>query len=170
MVFLSRFYPLALLVAWLVCGVAAVENPWLTLPATPSLPAADSSGLLDINSVQIWHALFSTHLAGAGPTVIFLHGGLGHSEYFGLQIAEIAKYRQVLSIDSRGHGRSSRNNASFSYELMESDVVAVMDHLGLGSVCSARCCSLLSLFFWFCSFPQSSNDFLLFSNMVVAQK
>ena len=39
-------------------------------------------------------------------------------------------YRAVL-IDSRGHGRSTRDARPYSYELMASDVVAVMDALGV---------------------------------------
>ena len=39
-------------------------------------------------------------------------------------------YRAVL-IDSRGHGRSTRDARPFSYELMASDVLAVMDALHL---------------------------------------
>ena len=104
-------------------------DPWLTLPATPSLPQADSSGSHPINGVEIWYALFSTHLSTEGPTVIFLHGGLGHSAYLGDQVAKVAMFRQVLSIDSRGHGRSSRDNRPYTYELMASDVIAVMDEL-----------------------------------------
>lgn len=39
-------------------------------------------------------------------------------------------YRTVL-IDSRGHGRSTRDAQPFSYELMASDVLTVMDALHL---------------------------------------
>jgi pimeloyl-ACP methyl ester carboxylesterase len=39
-------------------------------------------------------------------------------------------HRAVL-IDSRGHGRSTRDLRSFTYELMASDVLAVMDALQL---------------------------------------
>jgi pimeloyl-ACP methyl ester carboxylesterase len=39
-------------------------------------------------------------------------------------------YRALL-IDSRGHGRSTRDDRPFSYELMASDVMAVMDALHL---------------------------------------
>jgi pimeloyl-ACP methyl ester carboxylesterase len=39
-----------------------------------------------------------------------------------------AGYRAVL-IDSRGHGRSTRDARPFTYELMASDVLAVMDAL-----------------------------------------
>ena len=133
MISATRLCCLALLVACMTAGVLSA-NPWLTLPDTPTLPTADSSGLLDVNGVKIWHAVFGSSHASAGPTVVFLHGGLGHSEYLGLQVAEVSKYRQVLSIDSRGHGRSTRNSTPYSYELMESDVIAVMDNLGLTSV------------------------------------
>jgi pimeloyl-ACP methyl ester carboxylesterase len=34
-------------------------------------------------------------------------------------------------MDSRGHGRSSRDAQPFGYDLMASDVLALMDHLGL---------------------------------------
>jgi len=62
-----------------------------------------------------------------------LHGGLGHSGNWGYQVPALAKsrYRAVL-IDSRGHGRSTRDSRPFMYELMASDVVAVMDVLQLG--------------------------------------
>jgi len=38
---------------------------------------------------------------------------------------------QVVLIDSRGHGRSTRDARPFAYELMASDVSAVMDTLRL---------------------------------------
>jgi pimeloyl-ACP methyl ester carboxylesterase len=38
---------------------------------------------------------------------------------------------QVVLIDSRGHGRSTRDARPFMYELMVSDVLAVMDELHL---------------------------------------
>ncbi|HVI87733.1 MAG TPA: alpha/beta hydrolase, partial [Dongiaceae bacterium] len=36
-----------------------------------------------------------------------------------------------ITIDSRGHGRSSRDARPYSYELMAADVIAVMDQLAL---------------------------------------
>ena len=35
----------------------------------------------------------------------------------------------MILIDSRGHGRSTRDARPYSYELMAADVVAVMDAL-----------------------------------------
>jgi len=62
--------------------------------------------------------------------VILLHGGLGHSGNWGYQVPALVEsgYCAVL-IDSRGHGRSTRDAQPFTYELMASDVLAVMDAL-----------------------------------------
>ena len=62
--------------------------------------------------------------------MILLHGGLGHSGNWGYQVPALvgSGYRAIV-IDSRGHGRSTRDERPFSYELMASDVLAVMDAL-----------------------------------------
>ncbi|MGH7023170.1 MAG: alpha/beta fold hydrolase, partial [Caulobacteraceae bacterium] len=71
---------------------------------------------------------YSTY--GAGAPVILLHGGLANQRYWGNQVAPlVADHHRVILIDSRGHGRSSRDARPFTYELMASDVVAVMDAL-----------------------------------------
>jgi len=64
--------------------------------------------------------------------VILVHGGLGHSGNWGYQVPALVEsgYRAVL-IDSRGHGRGTRDAQPFSYESMASDVLAVMDTLHL---------------------------------------
>ena len=64
--------------------------------------------------------------------MILLRGGLGHSGNWGYQVTALVEsgYRAIL-IDSRGHGRSMRDGQPFSYELMASDVLAVIDTLGL---------------------------------------
>jgi pimeloyl-ACP methyl ester carboxylesterase len=66
------------------------------------------------------------------PPVILLHGGLGHSGNWGYQVPTLidSGYRVAL-IDSRGHGRSTRDCRRFTYELMAFDVLAVMDAVQL---------------------------------------
>lgn len=95
--------------------------------ATP-LPATAAQGHVPSDGAQIWYASY-----GEGPPVILLHGGLGNSGNWGEQIAALLGqgYRAVL-IDSRGHGRSTRDARPFSYDLMATDVLAVMDALGIG--------------------------------------
>jgi len=92
-----------------------------------ALPVTSDQGYVDHQGARIWYATF-----GAGPTVIMLHGGLGHSGNWGYQVPALTSsgYRAIL-IDSRGHGHSTRDERPYTYELMASDVLAVMDHLQL---------------------------------------
>ncbi|HEY0734850.1 MAG TPA: alpha/beta hydrolase [Herpetosiphonaceae bacterium] len=91
------------------------------------LPAPQEQGYVEHQGAHIWYAAY-----GSGPPVILLHGGMGHSGNWGYQVPALVQsgYRAVV-IDSRGHGRSTRDERPFSYELMASDVAAVMDRLHL---------------------------------------
>jgi pimeloyl-ACP methyl ester carboxylesterase len=105
-------------------GPAKAEPPWLQLPPTPHLPSAAKSGTAPVNGVKIWYAVF-----GHGTPVILLHGGLANSNYWGRLVPELARQYQVIVMDSRGHGRSTRSSEPIGYDLMASDVLAVMDFL-----------------------------------------
>ena len=87
---------------------------------------AASSGKAEVNGASIWYAVF-----GKGSPVVLLHGGLANSNYWGNQVPALAAKHQVIVIDSRGHGRSTRSSAPYGYELMASDVLGVMDQLGV---------------------------------------
>jgi hypothetical protein len=100
------------------------EPQWLTLPPTPVLPGTNGNGYAPVNGIEIRYAMF-----GRGEPVILLHGGLANSNYWGNHVPVLAKDYQVIVIDSRVHGRSSRNEKPFAYELMASDVIGLMDYL-----------------------------------------
>jgi pimeloyl-ACP methyl ester carboxylesterase len=91
------------------------------------LPDTNDQGYVGNDGAQIWYATY-----GSGATVLMLHGGLGHSGNWGYQIpALISSGYRVVVIDSRGHGRSTRDMRPYTYGLMASDVLAVMDALQL---------------------------------------
>jgi pimeloyl-ACP methyl ester carboxylesterase len=112
----------------LACGAAPARAgyPWMRMPPTPTLPKAERSGLAPINGIRIWYATF-----GHGEPVILLHGGLANANYWGLQVRALEPRYEVIVMDSRGHGRSSRDAAPFGYDLMASDVIGLMDYLHL---------------------------------------
>jgi pimeloyl-ACP methyl ester carboxylesterase len=89
------------------------------------LPDTNSQNYIEHDSARLWYAAY-----GAGAPVILLHGGLGHSGNWGYQIPSLVGngYRAIV-MDSRGHGRSTRDDRPYSYERMASDVLAVMDAL-----------------------------------------
>ena len=96
---------------------------------TPPLPASGQHAYLSHAGARIWYATY-----GAGPAVVLLHGGLGHSGNWSYQVpALVAEGYRVVVIDSRGHGRSTRDEQPYSYDLMASDAEAVLDSLSIDS-------------------------------------
>jgi pimeloyl-ACP methyl ester carboxylesterase len=65
-----------------------------------------------------------------GPPLLLLHGGMGNIEDFHGVTEQLDDYR-LIGIDSRGHGASTLGTGPLSYERLEKDVVAILDHLSL---------------------------------------
>src|SRR6185312_16309192 len=120
--------------AMLTATPAFAAQPWLTLPPTPTLPKADVSGLAPVNGIKLWYAEFGQS-TGKGEPVLLVHGGLANSDYWGNQVrALVAAHYKVIVMDSRGHGRSSRNAEPYGYDLMSNDVIALLDYLKIDKV------------------------------------
>jgi pimeloyl-ACP methyl ester carboxylesterase len=95
----------------------------------PTLRVANEEGYVERAGARIWYA---SH--GSGPPVLLLHGGLGHSGNWGYQLPTLLNSgRSVILIDSRGHGRSTRDDQPYSYELMADDAFAVLERLSIPS-------------------------------------
>ena len=93
----------------------------------PDLPAATVTGLVHVNDIDMWRAEFGP---ASGKPVIMVHGGLANADYFGAVIPYLVNAGfHVIAVDSRGHGRSTRSSQPYSYELMASDVVGLLDAL-----------------------------------------
>lgn len=101
-----------------------VRKPWLTLPMPKALPFSPRQGYVVVNGISLHYIIY-----GEGEPVLLIHGGLGSSEWWGNQIAELQRGHQVIAIDSRGNGRSTRNSEPFSYELMMSDTLFLLEQL-----------------------------------------
>ena len=108
----------------LTAAAARAEPQWLTLPSTPTLPDGGKTGLAPINGIKLWYGEF-----GHGTPVILVHGGLANANYWGLLVRALAPHYRVIVMDSRGHGRSSRDAHPYGYDLMADDVVGLMDYL-----------------------------------------
>ncbi len=81
-------------------------------------------GEVEANGIKIHYAIY-----GQGSPVIFLHGGVANMDWWGNQVPAVAAHRTVILMDSRGHGRSTRDERPYSYDLMADDVVALIDGL-----------------------------------------
>ena len=103
---------------------ALAAERWETLPPTPAPIHTDRSGDAHVNGITIHYAMY-----GQGSPVIFLHGGLANTDYWGDQVPAVAAHHTVILMDSRGHGRSTRDARPYGYDLMADDVTALMDSL-----------------------------------------
>src|SRR5271165_6444613 len=118
-----RHFALAALLALVAAPSGAAER-WETLPPTPAPIATDRTGEAEANGIKIHYAIY-----GQGTPVVFLHGGLANTDYWGNQVPAVAAHHTVILMDSRGHGRSTRDARPYGYDLMADDVVALMDVL-----------------------------------------
>ena len=118
-----RPFALAAFIACVALPSFAAER-WETLPPTPAPIATGRSGEAEANGIKIHYAIY-----GQGSPVIFLHGGLANTDYWGNQVPAVAAHHSVILMDSRGHGRSTRDVRPYGYDLMTDDVVALMDVL-----------------------------------------
>jgi pimeloyl-ACP methyl ester carboxylesterase len=115
---------LAVAALWMAGNVAEAAEPWMALPPTPMLPKATVSGYAPVDGIQLWYAEF-----GQGEPVLLLHGGLANSNYWGKQVRALMGQYRVIVMDSRGHGRSTRDGQPFGYDLMAKDVLGLLDYL-----------------------------------------
>lgn len=113
-----------LVLSLLLAGPSLAADRWEVLPPTPAPIATDRGGEIAANGIKIHYAIY-----GQGSPVVFLHGGLANTDYWGNQVPAVAAHHTVILIDSRGHGRSTRDARSYGYDLMADDVVAVLDAL-----------------------------------------
>ena len=92
--------------------------------ADPAPVPGEHTGRANVNGISLYYATI-----GHGPPVVLLHGGLSNSDYWGNQIKALAPRHTVIVVDSRGHGRSTRDARPYGYDLMADDVVGLLDML-----------------------------------------
>jgi pimeloyl-ACP methyl ester carboxylesterase len=93
------------------------------------VPAPVQSGYAEIGSVRLYY-----EITGDGEPLLLLHGGLGGSEHFAQVVPLLSKSFEVITVDRRGHGRSTDDGEPYSYAGMAEEMRAFLDHLQLGSV------------------------------------
>src|SRR5262245_40621546 len=94
----------------------------------------------EVNGARLWFDVDGASLVPGGPrmrerpTVVLVHGGPGsydHS-YFKPHFARLTQHAQVVYLDLRDHGRSSRHDATaWSFEACADDLRAFCDTVGI---------------------------------------
>ncbi len=82
-----------------------------------------------INDIDMYY-----EIQGEGSPFLFLHGGTRSFGDFKNQTLYFSKKYKLILPECRGHNRTSDSEAPITYRLMTSDIVGLLDHLGLDSV------------------------------------
>lgn len=95
-------------------------------------PAPTRTGHAPVNGMRLYYEI---HGEGGTPLVL-LHGGLVDGEMqFGALLPQLARGRQVVTMDFQGHGRTNDvDDRPLSVPGLASDVVGLLEHLGLPRV------------------------------------
>ena len=93
--------------------------------------AAAETGYAPVNGLQMYYEI---HGSGGTP-LLLLHGGLFDIDLqFGQVLPGLAQNRQVIATDFQAHGRTNDIDRPLSSADLASDVIGLLDHLGLGRV------------------------------------
>jgi len=112
---------------------ASAAEVWQSLPPTPQLPRGTIGRHVAVGGARIWYAQWGGRTEAI--PVLLLHGGFANSNYFGKLIPVLVDHGyRVIAMDSRGHGRSTRSDAPYSYHLMAEDVIGLLDTLTIARV------------------------------------
>jgi pimeloyl-ACP methyl ester carboxylesterase len=87
---------------------------------------SNQGNYIQVNSVNMYYASY-----GEGTPLILLHGGLETSQMWGPVVQVLSMHYQVITPDSRGHGRTTSSKEPVTYSLMAEDIVQLIEVLGL---------------------------------------
>ncbi len=110
---------------------AHAEDRWMSIPQAPDMPDAASSGTASVNGIEMYHAIYGDD---GGTPILMIHGGLAHADVWSAQVADLMTDYRVIVADTRGHGRSTNDGSEYSYGLLATDYLALLDHLNVDKV------------------------------------
>ncbi len=115
------------------CGISfgfAFVAVFVLLPTGTHAEEISAEGhYLAIDDITVYY-----ETSGEGEPLLLLHGGLGSIASFARQTPDLARHFRVIAPESRGHGRTSDSDRPITYELMATDMVALLDAMQLTSV------------------------------------
>ena len=118
-------------IAVFVVTATQADDAWKTIPNEREMPAAIGSGHAKVNGIDMYYAIYGN---AEGIPVLLIHGGLGHADLWAAQVADLSKDHTVVVTDTRGHGRSTNDGSAFTYDLLASDYLALLDVLKIDKV------------------------------------
>ena len=89
--------------------------------------APAGTGYADVNGLHLYYETY-----GSGAPLVLLHGGMLTIDLnFASLIPTLARSHTVIAVEQQGHGRTANIDREITYADLASDVVALLDHLGI---------------------------------------
>jgi len=88
---------------------------------------SDKQAILHLNGVD----LNVVDIGAGAPALVFLHYWGGSSRTWAPVMEQLAGIHRCVAIDFRGWGQSSKEAQDYGLQTLASDVIAVVEHLGL---------------------------------------
>ena len=113
------------------CVVMISMNQTTSTPASPAPPS--SSGYADVNGLHLYYEEYDEQrTATTKHPLVLLHGGMLNIELnFADLIPRLAPRHRVIAVELQGHGRTADIERVISPANSASDVIALLDHLGI---------------------------------------
>ena len=128
---ITTFIAAVCLAATTFAAPARATERWMSIPQPPAMPEAVQSGLAPVNGIKMYYA---TYGKPGGTPVLLIHGGLAHGDVWAAQVADLMKDHRVIVADTRGHGRTNNDGSDYSYDLLATDYLALLDYLKVDAV------------------------------------
>jgi pimeloyl-ACP methyl ester carboxylesterase len=91
------------------------------------------TGYAPVNGLEMYYEIHGS--SGTGTPLLLLHGGLFNIDLqFGEVLPGLAQGRQVIAADFQAHGRTGDIDRPLTTVDLASDVVALLEHLGIRQV------------------------------------
>lgn len=113
----------------LLAAASAVALAAPLAAAAQSEPSA-RSGYAEVNGLRMY---YEVHGAGGHPLVLIHGGGSTIETSFGAVLPGLARTRQVIAVETQGHGRTADIDRPLTFAQDADDVAALLRELGIGS-------------------------------------
>jgi pimeloyl-ACP methyl ester carboxylesterase len=104
-------------------------DKWQTIANPPPLPRSERSGYAPVNGIAMWYAVY-----GKGDPILLIPIGMAAAEMWSAEVPLLSEHHSVIVADTRGQGRSTRSPDAYSYALLASDYLALLDYLKIPKV------------------------------------
>ena len=110
----------------LKCSIA--QHPFNLDFKIPYGDNQEAGKYLNINGINLYYETY-----GKGEPLLLIHGNGGSIINMGYQIEYFSNKYKVIIPDCRGRGKSELNTDSLTYEQITSDLIMLLDTLGIDS-------------------------------------